>query len=66
MIAQLRLLLFTKRLHYINQKAKVKYDLDYYLQKDSDNIAVSIFVVILVDFEKYWIWDEQACLKRLH
>ena len=27
-----------------------------------DSIAVSVFVVILVEFDKYWIWDEQACL----
>ena len=27
-----------------------------------DNIAVSVFVVILVDLDKYRIWDEQACL----
>ena len=27
-----------------------------------DSIAVSVFVVILVDFDKYWNWDEQACL----
>ena len=27
-----------------------------------DSIAVSIFVVVLVDFEKYRIWDEQPCL----
>ena len=25
-----------------------------------DSIAVSVFVVILVEFDKYW--DEQACL----
>ena len=27
-----------------------------------DSIAVSAFVVILVDSDKYRIWDEQACL----
>ena len=27
-----------------------------------DSIAVSVFEVILVEFYKYWIWDEQACL----
>ena len=27
-----------------------------------DSIAVSVFVVILVEFDKYWIWDKQACL----
>ena len=27
-----------------------------------DSIAVSVFEVILVQFDKYRIWDEQACL----
>ena len=27
-----------------------------------DNIAVAVFVTIWVEFDKYWIWDEQACL----
>ena len=27
-----------------------------------DSIAVSVFVVVLVEFDKYRIWDEQACL----
>ena len=27
-----------------------------------DSIAVSAFLVILVEFDKYRIWDEQACL----
>ena len=30
-----------------------------------DSIAVSVFVVILVDFDKYWDWDEQACLQLI-
>ena len=25
---------------------------------------LNIFADILVDFDKYWIWDEQACLKK--
>ena len=28
-----------------------------------DSIALSVFVVILVEFDKYRIWDEQACLR---
>ena len=31
-----------------------------------DNIAISVFVVILVESDKYWIFDEQACLWRLN
>ena len=27
-----------------------------------DSNAVSVFVVVLVVFDKYWIWDKQACL----
>ena len=27
-------------------------------------ITQTAVVVILVEFDKYWIWDEQACLKR--
>ena len=27
-----------------------------------DSIAVSIIVIIVDDFDKYWIWDEHACL----
>ena len=27
-----------------------------------DSITVSVFVIILVEFDKYRIWDEQACL----
>ena len=27
-----------------------------------DSIAVSVFVVILVAFDEYKYWDEQACL----
>ena len=29
-----------------------------------DSITVSVFEVILVEFYKYWIWDEQACLSH--
>ena len=29
-----------------------------------DSIAVSVFVVILVDLDKYWVWDEQAFLHK--
>ena len=30
-----------------------------------DSIAVSVFVFILVEFDQYRIWDEQACLLKI-
>ena len=38
----------------------LSFDLD-----STDSISISTFVVILVEFDKYKIWDEQACL-RVH
>ena len=36
-----------------------KFSSEYYI----DSIAVSVFEVILVEFYKHWIWDNQACLQ---
>ena len=33
--------------------------------REVDSIVVSVFVVILDDFDKYWNWDEQAKEKGL-
>ena len=36
-----------------------------FVQHSLDSIAVSVFVVVLVEFDKYRIWDEQPCLKKV-
>ena len=43
-----------------------RFELNYKVEPVVKNLnicQISIFVIILVDFDKYWIWDEQACLK---